>query len=200
MCEAMDSDAYRAELLDVGASVQDADRAAEQLRSPRCPARPAATGAADTSATAIAPGPATSPAVLRPSARPCGECPWRVDQPVGRFAPERYRALAGTVAGPDGSAPLGAPMFACHKSVAGREIPCAGWLAVEGHGHVGVRLAVATGRLEAATLVPGSDWPELYPSFAAMTDANGSKPLPRPVTVCPDRSAPARIVRNRSIS
>jgi hypothetical protein len=112
---------------------------------------------------------------LRHPASPCGECPWRLDQPAGRFPPERYEALANTCGSrATGSAPLDAPLFACHKTPEGRETACAGWLAVEGADHVGVRLAVVTGRLDAAALEPGDDWPALYPTFADMAHANGA--------------------------
>lgn len=110
--------------------------------------------------------------------RPCGECPWRTDQPVGRFPPERYAALRNTVAGPEGSAPLDAPVFACHKSEQGRDLACAGWLAVEGHDHVGMRLAVALGRVSAEALSPGESWPQLYDTFDDMARANGECPIP----------------------
>jgi hypothetical protein len=66
-------------------------------------------------------------------------------------------------------------MFACHKSPEGREYACAGWLAAVGHHHLGVRLAVITGRLDAAALEPGADWPALFESFGEMaaTQAGG---------------------------
>lgn len=112
---------------------------------------------------------------LRHAARPCSECPWRLDQAPGRFPASRYVALADTSAGPGGSAPLGAPLFACHKTAEGREVACAGWLAVEGHGHVGVRLAVAAGRLDPDALAPAADWPALYDRYADMAAANGAE-------------------------
>ncbi len=65
-----------------------------------------------------------------------------------------------------------APMFACHKTPEAGEKACAGWLAVEGWGHVGVRLAVAMGRLDGSALEPGDGWPELYPDYEALADAN----------------------------
>jgi hypothetical protein len=59
-------------------------------------------------------------------------------------------------------------MFACHKSPQGREEACAGWLAVTGTGHLGIRLAVAFGDLPAAALSPGDGWPDLYEDYDQM--------------------------------
>ncbi len=67
-------------------------------------------------------------------------------------------------------------MFACHKSPEGREEACAGWLAVCGIEHLGVRLAVLTSRLEPEDLRPGKDWPALFASYAEMAAAQGSQP------------------------
>lgn len=109
--------------------------------------------------------------------QPCTECPWRKDQPTGRFPPERYEALRNTAGSPGDEAPLWAPMFACHKTANGREIPCAGWLVVAGSFHLGVRLAIATGRLPVVALERGADWPELYATYDEMATANGAQPL-----------------------
>ena len=106
--------------------------------------------------------------------QPCSECPWRKDQPAGRFPPERYESLKATSWTKErGSAPMGAPMFACHKSREGRDLACAGWLAVEGANHVGVRIALMQDRLDPKALSPGEDWPELYDEYAQMAEFNG---------------------------
>jgi hypothetical protein len=100
--------------------------------------------------------------------RPCTACPWRLDAQPGRFAADRWAAMADTVASPaTGSAPLDAPFFTCHLSAEGREQLCAGWLAQEGAGHVGVRVAVLQERLPAEALAAGDDWPALHPTFVA---------------------------------
>lgn len=113
---------------------------------------------------------------LRHPNSPCEECPWRLDQPVGRFTPERYEVLRDTCRDPDGgNAGFGAPLFACHKTPDGRETACAGWLAVEGWNNVPVRMAVLDGRLDPAALVPDDDWPPLYPSYEALADANSGE-------------------------
>ena len=106
--------------------------------------------------------------------RPCSECPWRRDSPVGQFPACRYEALRDTSGGPGVEAPLGSPLFACHKTPDGQERACAGWLAVAGVDHLGVRLAVVMGRLPGEALVPGEGWPDLYDSFEEMAAANAA--------------------------
>lgn len=104
--------------------------------------------------------------------RPCAECPWRTDVPVGKFASCRYAALRDTSGAPGREVGLDAPMFACHVSQEGKDRACAGWLAVAGVEHIGIRLAVAMGRLPADTLEPKPGWPDLYESYDAMAEAN----------------------------
>ena len=106
--------------------------------------------------------------------RPCRSCPWRRDHEPGTFGIDRYEQLAATCESAGGGL-LGAPMFACHLSPTGAEEACAGWLAVEGHGHIGVRLAVATGRLDPVALASGEGWPVLWASFAEVV-ARGAGP------------------------
>lgn len=101
-------------------------------------------------------------------------CPFRRDVEPGEFPAERYEQLRATCRHEDNvQAPLGAPMFACHKSPAGGEFACAGWLAVEGHNHITVRLAVAFDDLPAEALQPADDWPELYGSYEEVEEVMG---------------------------
>jgi hypothetical protein len=104
---------------------------------------------------------------------PCSACPFRRDTGPGQFPACRYEALRDTAGTPGAEAPLGAPLFACHKSPEGREEACAGWLAVAGYEHIGIRLAVIRGDLPAAALAPGDSWPELFESYAEMAEAQG---------------------------
>ncbi len=104
--------------------------------------------------------------------RPCTNCPWRRDSLAGEFPAERYEALRTTAGSPGHEAGLGAPIFACHKSEPGRDRACAGWLAVAGIDHLGIRLAVTLGRLPAAVLKPGGDWPDLFSSYDEMAERN----------------------------
>lgn len=103
--------------------------------------------------------------------RPCVECPWRRDVAAGQFSRESFDAMRATT-GTDGhEAWLDAPMFACHKSAEDGEEACAGWLAAVGHNHLGVRAAVAFGRLDADALEPGTDWPDLHRSYEEMVES-----------------------------
>jgi hypothetical protein len=96
---------------------------------------------------------------------PCEECPWLVDAVPGRFPEERWLAMRATCDTGSGSAPPDAPLFACHKTRQGAEYVCAGWLAREGSGHVGIRIAVLRGRLPAEALSPSEGWPPLHPDL-----------------------------------
>lgn len=107
---------------------------------------------------------------------PCAECPWRVDTEPGQFPACRYEALRGTTGAPGCEAGLRSPLFACHKSAEGREEACAGWLAAVGTEHLGVRLAVASGRLPAESLSPGVGWPALHASYEEMAEAKALLP------------------------
>lgn len=100
---------------------------------------------------------------------PCAECPWRRDTPPGQFPACRYDALHST----SDQSGLFAPMFGCHKGEPGTnaDLACAGWLAVAGYEHIGVRLAVARGALPREALRPGDGWPALFDSYDEMAEA-----------------------------
>jgi len=102
-------------------------------------------------------------------ARPCPECPWRRDAEPGKFSQERYRALQAT----SDQSGLHAPMFACHMTQEGREQACAGWLAIAGEQHLGVRLAVINHRLDPTALRPRAGWPALHQSYEALVAHQG---------------------------
>lgn len=112
---------------------------------------------------------------LKHAARPCPDCPWRRDAPLQHFPAERYELLRDTVRQPDenghADAPLDAPLFGCHATPRGGEHACAGWLAVEGLGHLRVRMALSLGDLEPEAIRPGEGWPELYESYDEMVAA-----------------------------
>lgn len=110
---------------------------------------------------------------LRRVHRPCDECPWRRDTLPGKFPACRYDALRETSGRRGAEAPLGAPMFACHKSPEGEERACAGWLAVVGAEHLSVRLAVVMGRLDPSALCAGEGWPLLFDNYDEMAATQG---------------------------
>jgi len=106
---------------------------------------------------------------------PCAPCPIRADNadnPDAKFSAERWDALTASVRDPEtGRQPMpGDPLFGCHKGEPGTndDLACAGWLAQFGHEHVGVRLAVAQGRLPAQALEPGENWPTLHQTWAGV--------------------------------
>ncbi len=114
---------------------------------------------------------------LRHMPRPCdatdtsGRCPFRRDADPGEFTAERYEVLAATAGRPGEEAPIGAPIFACHHTSDGAEVACAGWLAVCGHFHLGVRFAFLSGRLDPAKVGPLPGWPPLFDSYDEMAAA-----------------------------
>ncbi len=105
--------------------------------------------------------------------RPCPSCPWRVDQTaaaIPNFSLELAENLANTCPDDRGMGPeFGAAQFACHQSREA-EVVCAGWLAVVGMCHPGVRMQLLTGTLSIEALSPGEDWPPLHESFAEVIE------------------------------
>lgn len=114
---------------------------------------------------------------IRYMPRPCdpsptsGACPFRRDADPGEFSAERFEILAATAGGPGREAPFGAPLFACHHTADGAEVACAGWLAVCGQSHLGVRLALATGQLNPDGIGPKPGWPDLFDDYDEMAAA-----------------------------
>ncbi|MEU1816030.1 DUF6283 family protein [Streptomyces roseifaciens] len=110
--------------------------------------------------------------------RPCAECPWRRDVEPGQFTKERFDALVATAEHIHPTSyedVLNQKMFACHKSPEGGEEACAGWLAVAGRDHIGVRVAVARNLLPGEALSPGEGWPELFDSYDEMARTQGRR-------------------------
>jgi hypothetical protein len=96
--------------------------------------------------------------------RPCAECPWRLDAPVGAFPAEAYRISAHTAY--DGAMET----FGCHMSGADNLSTCAGFLLANSLNNIGRRLAERVGRLDMTQV---SSPVPLYPSYRAMAEANG---------------------------
>lgn len=99
--------------------------------------------------------------------KPCDECPWRVDVPVGKFSPERFASLAGT------AGDISFTVFACHKSPDDRPMPCAGAILRQPH-NLRLRLLASAGEINPEAVGDGG-FP-LFENYRAMAVANGVPP------------------------
>ena len=99
--------------------------------------------------------------------KPCGECPWRLDSPVGAFPAEAYRISAKTAY--DASL----EMFSCHVSGTRKVKTCAGFLLANSQNNVGVRLMQMRDALDMDAV---SSDVALYRSYRDMAIANGVDP------------------------
>jgi hypothetical protein len=106
--------------------------------------------------------------------KPCAQCPWVKTTPPGQFPAERYEELKATTGSPGCEVGIGAPVFGCHKSAPGKELPCAGWLAGVGWHHMGIRIAVATGGLPSEAIEPRPDVFTDYEEMAAHQGGHGA--------------------------
>lgn len=97
-----------------------------------------------------------------------GACPFRLDAEPGEFLATRFEELAVTAGAPGAEVPADGQWFACHKTAEGREIACAGWLAVCGVDHIGVRMAISTGTIAGEALRRPADGPGLFESYDDM--------------------------------
>lgn len=112
--------------------------------------------------------------------RPCdatdksGACPFRLDAEPGEFTADRYEKLADTAGMPGAEVPVDGPIFACHHTADGAPVACAGWLAVCGLDHLGVRMAISESRLppRAVRRPDGVDLFDTYDDMATQ-QANG---------------------------
>jgi hypothetical protein len=112
--------------------------------------------------------------------KPCGECPWRKDQPAGRFPPERYIALAPT------AYDMSQRLFACHKSPEGREVACAGWLTQSAGHSLSVRLWIIRGIYRPGQASSGGH--ALHKDFRAVAVFNGVAPNHPALKACRGRA------------
>ena len=100
--------------------------------------------------------------------RPCLQCPWRKDSPVGAFPAEAYRHSART------AYDMASETFACH--MAGVENPktCAGFLLQGSRHNMTVRLLAFQQEIDFGSLNDGGI--ELYENYKEMAVANGVDP------------------------
>lgn len=109
--------------------------------------------------------------------RPCAECPWRRDVPVGRFPPERFRALAGT------AYDIAGTVFACHKTEGDKTMACAGFILQQGAHNMALRMAIVRA---AEPFDVKSEGLPLFPNYRAMAIANGVRENDDSLRMCRD--------------
>lgn len=97
--------------------------------------------------------------------KPCAECPWRKDAPVGAFPAEAYRHSAET------AHDLSNHLFSCHMSGANEPATCAGFLLRGAEDNLSVRMAMFEGRYDPEKVSDGGV--ELYDGYRSMAIANG---------------------------
>lgn len=99
--------------------------------------------------------------------KPCGGCPWRVDQ-TGEFPAGAFRESART------AYDMSTHKFSCHESGAAKPATCAGFLLRGADHNFGVRLKVSAGKIDYSQITDGGH--ELHDSYRAMAEANGVDP------------------------
>lgn len=101
-------------------------------------------------------------------AYPCVQCPWRAGADLSSFSDGDMSRLVRANGAVGVEAARDAPAVACHLDQPDTSHPmrlCAGWLAVVGRHHLGIRMAVLAGRLPEEALAAGEGWPSLYESL-----------------------------------
>ncbi len=110
--------------------------------------------------------------------RPCEECPWRRDSPVGAFPAEAYRLSANT------AHDMATHTFSCHMSGKERPQMCAGFLLRGATHSMAVRMATLDGRVDPRAVSDGGA--ALYDSYREMAEANGVDPKDPALKKCRD--------------
>lgn len=98
-------------------------------------------------------------------AKPCDQCPWRIDQPAGRFPAEAFRESAPT------SYDMAEATFGCHMSPPDAPATCAGFLLRHASHNLRVRLSLMSRRLDLDRVDDGGH--ALYATYREMAIANG---------------------------
>ncbi len=106
--------------------------------------------------------------------RPCRDCPWRLDAPVGVWPEAAWLRLWATCQDD------GMGMMLCHNGPAPATdrpaLLCAGWVRVVGVEAIGVRLALMLERISVVTLESQPGDPALYSNFEDLLLAQGIAP------------------------
>jgi hypothetical protein len=96
--------------------------------------------------------------------RPCGGCPWRVDQ-TGGFPAQAFAISANT------AEDMATHTFACHEAGAERPAVCAGFLLRGAEHNMAVRMRYADGRIDPDQVSDGGH--ALHGDYVEMAVANG---------------------------
>lgn len=99
--------------------------------------------------------------------KPCGGCPWRVDQ-TGQFPAKAFEHSAPT------SYDAAMTTFACHESGAEKPATCAGFLLRNSEHNLMVRIKQSSGDIDMEKVEDAGI--ELHDSYRAMAVANGVDP------------------------
>lgn len=95
--------------------------------------------------------------------KPCANCPWRRDAPVGHWDAQHFKDISVNCRD-DGMA-----LMLCHKSNKVEGSPCVGAILAVGLESIGLRIAVLQGKIDLKNF--STDTP-LYRSFEEMLRAN----------------------------
>ncbi|MFM9462804.1 DUF6283 family protein [Streptomyces scabiei] len=127
---------------------------------------------------------------------PCTKCPWLTSTDLTEFSDKDMDMLRRANGRPGVEAPVNAPIVACHRDQPGTAHAmrwCAGFLAVVGEQHLGVRLALAFEALPPQAVSPRASWPELYPDLDTLVAARAEQlGLPAPSAACEEGAGEAQ--------
>lgn len=101
--------------------------------------------------------------------KPCKACPWLRSSSAGgsdipNFSLELMRDLSSTCGEEDGFRKI----MACHDSKEDKPFGCAGYMAVQGHKNINVRLLAAQGEIPLRKIYEATDGLDFYESFDEM--------------------------------
>lgn len=96
--------------------------------------------------------------------RPCGGCPWKVEN-SGSFPAGAFAHSAGTAADMSGR------VFGCHESGVEYPVTCAGFLLRGADHNMAIRLRLASGAIDMSQVTDGGH--ELHAGYVTMAVANG---------------------------
>lgn len=99
--------------------------------------------------------------------RPCSDCPWRRDAPVGHFPPDAFQRLAAS------AYDMERTIFQCHDTKDDKPVVCAGFLERGADHNLTVRLAYMAGDIAPLDRSGNLD---LYDDYKEMAIANGVDP------------------------